>query len=102
MICRRVCKCEPLLRFNPLNLAKIVCFAEWVKGAKCVSPDFLNEKVLMILTCIILKIKAQLNQLVNWKLWVALFYPEQSVEFGQNLHISQASQVLVWRGKKIR
>ena len=40
------------LRFNPLNLAKIVCFAKWVKGAKCVS-DFLNEKVLMILTCII-------------------------------------------------
>ena len=74
MICRRVCKCEPLLRFNPLNLAKIVCFAKWVKGAKCVSSDFLNEKVLMILTCIILKIKAQLNQLVNWKLWVALFY----------------------------
>ena len=36
----------------------------------------------MILTCIILKIKAQLNQLVNWKLWVALFYPEQWVEFG--------------------
>ena len=31
MICRRVCKCEPLLRFNPQNLAKIVCFAEWVK-----------------------------------------------------------------------
>ena len=30
---------------------------------------------------IILKIKAQLNQLVNWKLWVALCYPEQSVEF---------------------
>ena len=78
---RRVCKCEPLLRFNPLNLAKIVCFAKWVKGAKCVSSDFLNEKVLMILSCIILKIKAQLNLLVNWKLWVALFYPEQSVEF---------------------
>ena len=75
MICRRVCKCEPLLRFNPLTLAKVVCFA------KCVSSDFLNEKVLMILTCIILKIKAQLNQLVNWKLWVAPFYPEQSVEF---------------------
>ena len=35
MICRRVCKCEPLLRFNPQNLAKIVCFAKWVKGAKC-------------------------------------------------------------------
>ena len=87
MICRRVCKCKPLLRFNPLNLAKIVCFAKWVKGAKCVSSDFLNEKVLMILTCIILKIKAQLNQLVNWKLWVALFYPEQSVECWQNLHI---------------
>ena len=74
----------------------------WVKGAKCVSSDFLNEKVLMILTCIILKTKAQFNQLVNWKLWVALFYREQSVEFWQNLHISQASQVLVWRRKKIR
>ena len=49
------------MRFNPLNLAKIVCFAKWVKGAKCVSPDFLNEKVLMILTCIILKIKVQLT-----------------------------------------
>ena len=45
----------------------------WV-WAKCVSSDFLNEKVLMILTCIILKIKAQLKQLVNWKLWVILFY----------------------------
>ena len=61
VICRKVCKCEPLLRFNPLNLAKIVCFAMWVKGAKCVSSDFLNEKVLLILTCIILKIKAQLR-----------------------------------------
>ena len=61
MICRRASKCEPLLRFNPLNLAKILCFAKWVKGAKCVSSDFLNEKVLMILTCIILKIKAQLK-----------------------------------------
>ena len=61
VICRRVCKCEPLFRFNPLNLAKIVCFAKWVKGAKCVSSDFLNEKVLMILTYIILKIKAQLK-----------------------------------------
>ena len=71
MICRRVCKCEPLLRFNPLNLVKIVCFAKWVKGAKYFSSY-------LILTCIILTIKAQLNQLVNWKLWVALFYPEQS------------------------
>ena len=61
MICRRASKCEPLLRFNPLNLAKIVCFAKWVKGANCVSSDFLNEKVSMILTCIILKIKAQLT-----------------------------------------
>ena len=61
MICRRVCKCEPLLRFNPLNLAKIVCFAKWVKGAKCVSSDFLNEKVLLILTSIILKIKASIR-----------------------------------------
>ena len=81
MICRRVCKGEPLLRFNPLNLAKIVCFAKWVKRAKCVSSDFLNAKVLMIVTCIILNIKAQLNQSVNWKLWVALFHPEQSVDF---------------------
>ena len=23
------------MRFNPLNLAKIACFAKWVKGAKC-------------------------------------------------------------------
>ena len=45
MICRRVCKCEPLLRFNPLNLAKIVCFAKWFKGAKCVSADFLSKTV---------------------------------------------------------
>ena len=81
MICRRVCKCQPLLRFNPLNLAKIVCFAKWVKGAKCVSSDFLNEKVLMILTCIILKIKAQLSQLVNWKLWVALFIRSNRLNF---------------------
>ena len=45
----------------------------------------------MILTCIILKIKAQLKQLVNWKLWVALFYLEQSVELcGQNSHISHS------------
>ena len=49
------------MRFNPLNLAKIACFAKWVKGAKCVSSDFLNEKVSMILTCISLKIKAQLK-----------------------------------------
>ena len=48
MVCRTACKCEPLLRFNPLNLAKIVCFAKRVKGAKCVSSDFLNEKVLML------------------------------------------------------
>ena len=61
VICRRASKCEPLLRFNPLNLAKIACFAKWVKGAKCVSSDFLNEKVSMILTCIILKIKTQLK-----------------------------------------
>ena len=61
MICRRASKCEPLLRFNPLNLAEIACFAKWVKGAKCVSSDFLNEKVSMIVTCIILKIKAQLK-----------------------------------------
>ena len=49
------------MRFNPQNLAKVVCFAEWVKGVKCVSSDFLNEKVLVILNCIILKIKAQLK-----------------------------------------
>ena len=61
MICRRASKCEPLLRFKSLNLAKIACFGKRVKGAKCVSSDFLNEKVSMILTCIILKIKAQLK-----------------------------------------
>ena len=32
------------MRFNPLNLAKIVCFAKWVTGAKFVSSDFLNGK----------------------------------------------------------
>ena len=32
------------MRFNQLNLAKIVCFAKWVKGAKCVSSDFLKRK----------------------------------------------------------
>ena len=78
MICRRASKCEPLLRFNPQNLAKIVCFAEWVKGAKCVSSDFLNEKVLVILNYF--KDKGSIK-LVNLKLWFALFYPEQSVEF---------------------
>ena len=61
MMCGGASKCEPLLRFIPLNLAKTVCFAKWVKGAKCVSSDFLNEKALMILTCITLKIKAQLK-----------------------------------------
>ena len=61
MICRRVCKCEPLLRFNPLNLAKIVCFAKWVKGAKCVSSDIVNEKMLLILTCIIFKDKGSIE-----------------------------------------
>ena len=61
MICRGASKCEPLLRFNPLNLAKIVCFAKWVKGAKCVSSDFLNEKVLMILTCIIYPVSIKLT-----------------------------------------
>ena len=36
MIYRRASKCEPLLRFNPPNLAKIACFAiKWVKGAVC-------------------------------------------------------------------
>ena len=57
---------------NPLNLAKIVCFAKWVKGAKCISSDFLNEKVLMILTYIILdkdkgsvKITSKLQALVR-------------------------------------
>ena len=28
MICGRASKCEPLLRFNPLNLARIACFAK--------------------------------------------------------------------------
>ena len=50
-------KCELLLIFNPLNLAKIACFAKWVKGAKCVSSEFVYKKVSMIMTCIIFKIK---------------------------------------------
>ena len=74
------------MRFNPLNLAKIVCFAKWVKRAKCVSSDFLNEKVLMILTCIILKIKAQLNQLVNRKESSRVDY-NFSPNFGHHLPI---------------
>ena len=61
MICRRASKCEPLLRSNPLNLAKIASFAKWVKGAKCVPSDFLYKNVSMILTCVILKIKVQLK-----------------------------------------
>ena len=72
MTCRRVCKCEPLLRFNPLNLAKIVCFAKWVKGAKCISSDLLNEKVSMIMTFIILKKKAQLTPKLQRKVTQAL------------------------------
>ena len=44
MCIRDSCKCEPLLRFNPLNLAKIVCFAKWVKGAKCVFFRFSKRK----------------------------------------------------------
>ena len=58
MICRRASKCEPILRFNPLNLAKIRMFAKW---AKCASSDFLYQKVPVILTCIILKVKVQLK-----------------------------------------
>ena len=61
MLCRKASKCEPLLRFNPLNLAKIACFAKWVKGAKCVPSDFLYKKRSMILACIILQIKVQLK-----------------------------------------
>ena len=53
---------------------------------------YINENLLMILTCIILKIEAQLNQLVNWKLWVALFYPEQLVEFWQHLRSSSGAE----------
>ena len=44
MICMRANKCEPLLRFNPLNLAKLACFAKWVYGAKSVPSDFLHKK----------------------------------------------------------
>ena len=36
-------------------------FCQWVKGAKGVSSDFLNEKALMILTFVTLMIKAQLK-----------------------------------------
>ena len=61
MICRRASKCKPLLRFNPLNLAKIACFAKWVKGAECVPSDFLYKKRSMILTCIKLKDKGSIK-----------------------------------------
>ena len=61
MICRRANKCEPLLRFNPLNLAKIVCFAKWVYGAKSVPSDFLYKKVAIILTRHILNMKVQVK-----------------------------------------
>ena len=49
------------MRFNPQNLAKIVCFAGWVKGAKCVSSDFLNEKVLVILNVYYFKDKGSIK-----------------------------------------
>ena len=54
-------KCEPLLRFNPLNLANIACFTKWVKGLSVFPRIFYTKKVSMILTCIILKIKVQLT-----------------------------------------
>ena len=50
MICRTANKYDSLLRFNPLNLAKIACFAKWLYGAKSVPSDFLHNKVSMILT----------------------------------------------------
>ena len=58
---RRANKCEPRLRFNPLNLAKIACFARWVYGAKSVPSDFLYKKVSMILTRHILNMKVQIK-----------------------------------------
>ena len=61
MICRRANKCEPLLRFNPLNLTKIACFSKWVYKAKGVPSDFLYKKVLMILTCHILNMKVEIK-----------------------------------------
>ena len=42
---RRANKCEPRLRFIPVNLAKIACFARWVYGAKSVPSDFLFKSV---------------------------------------------------------
>ena len=60
MICRRANNCEPLLRFNPLNLAKIACFAKWVYGAKSLPSDFLYKKVSTILTWHILKMRVEI------------------------------------------
>ena len=60
MICRRASKCEPLLRFYPLNLAKIACFAKGVYAAKSIPSDFLYKKVSMILTWHILNMKVQI------------------------------------------
>ena len=45
VICRRANKCEPLLRFSPLNLAKIACFAKWVYEAKSVPSPSIEKSV---------------------------------------------------------
>ena len=42
---RRANKCEPRLKFNPLNMAKIAGFARWVYRAKSVPSDFLFKSV---------------------------------------------------------
>ena len=47
-----------------------------------------------------IKITSKLEALGRTLHW--LFYPEHSVEFWQNSHISQASQALMWCRKKIR
>ena len=61
MKCKRASKSDPLLKFNPVNLAKIACFGKWVYGAKSVPSDFLYKKVSMILTCHILNMKVQIK-----------------------------------------
>ena len=58
---RRANKREPLLRFNPLNLAKIAGCAKSVYEAKSVPSDFLYKKVSMILTRHILNMKVQIK-----------------------------------------
>ena len=81
MICRTANKYEPLLRFNPLNLAKIACFAKWLYGAKSVPSDFLYKK--SVDDSNLSHFKHEGSNKITSKLEAlgCALYPEQSVEF---------------------